>query len=89
LWVREQLLHQALLVRLEGREFVGFGGDPGVKLGEAVGDSLLLFDLRKFDQRSTQRSVCSRSSQSELSEEQPSQRPPWPCRYSRHWEKNR
>ena len=39
---REQLLHQALLVRLEGRELVGFGADPGVEGGEAVGDSLLL-----------------------------------------------
>jgi len=36
--VWEQLLHEALLVGLEGGELLGLGGDERVEGAEAVGD---------------------------------------------------
>ena len=42
----KQLLHQAFLVGLEGFELLGFGGDQGVEVAEAGGDTLLLWQPR-------------------------------------------
>jgi hypothetical protein len=37
----EKLLHQAVLVGLEGFVLLGFGGDQGVEAAQARGDALL------------------------------------------------
>ena len=44
---REKLLHQAFLVGFEGFVLLGFGGDQGVKGGEARGDAVLFFKIWK------------------------------------------
>ena len=45
----EKLLHQALLVGLEGFVLLGFGGDQGVEAAQARGDALLFGERRNWN----------------------------------------